>query len=476
MAGPVAVKQEHACSSTRSSSINSSGKDNKRGGGWEACQAHDNAVATATTTTRSTPGKSSRGKGKAMAYIKKEEDVEEKAAAATTTTTTRSSSRPRRVREETPTPSSAAAASFLAKRAKNEKQDESGAFFTTINDDDKAALQDLLKKWIQPGTLLKITASETSPYPQQERPTPYEVLYARDLLAALHGEPEREKLEGNRSGQGTLLEKRARSVLDSLVRTILSQNTTDALSKRAFDNLKKHFPTYKQVLAAKPGEVEEVIKFAGLSEIKVGRIRAILTTVLKERPNDCVAGEPSLEFLREMPTEEIKEYLGNFKGVGPKTIACVLLFTIGVDDFAVDTHVWHIAKRLGWVPGAASREDTYKHLNNRIPDCVKYSLHVLLVLHGKKCVSCCKGRTQLAPDGPCPLGRVGKMRGELAGLAAAAATAAATTTVACGGVVVGCNNCDKAGVVVKKVMKGREDVGGRKRDKIKAITIKEEIA
>ena len=467
MAGPVTVKQEPACSSSRSSSRSSSSKHNKRGGGGEACQAHDNAMATATTTGGSKLGKSSRGKGKAMACIKKEEGVEEKAATAATTITT-SSSRPRRVREETHMPSSAAATFPPTKRAKNEEQEESSATSTTINDDDKAALKDLLSKWIQPGTLLKITASETSPYPQQERPTPFEALYARDLLAALHGEPEREKLEENCSGQGTLLEKRARSVLDSLVRTILSQNTTDALSKRAFDNLKKHFPTYKQVLAAKPGEVEEVIRFAGLSEIKVGRIRAILTTVLKERPKDCVAGEPSLEFLREMPTEEIKEYLGNFKGVGPKTIACVLLFTIGADDFAVDTHVWHIAKRLGWVPGAASREDAYKHLNNRIPDCVKYSLHVLLVLHGKKCVSCCKGRTQLAPDGPCPLGRAGKVRGELAELAAAATAAAAAAGGGRGGV--------KAGIVVKKeVVKGRGEVGERKKYKSKASAIKKEI-
>jgi endonuclease-3 len=419
MAGPVMVKQEPAGSS--------------RGGEADEVKETRHDKITAATTASSSGAPRVKGKGKAMPNIKKEAGVV-------------ATSRPRRTHEET-----SAAAASPAKKAKKE-EDAS----TTINDDDKAALRDLLSKWTQPGTLLKITASEISPYPKQERPTPFEALYARDLLAALHGEPERDKLEENCSGQGTLLEKRARSVLDSLVRTILSQNTTDALSKRAFDNLKKHFPTYKQVLAAKPGEVEEVIKFAGLSEIKVGRIRAILTTVMKERPKECVGGEPSLEFLREMPTEEIKEYLGGFKGVGPKTIACVLLFTIGADDFAVDTHVWHIAKRLGWVPAAASREDTYKHLNNRIPDCVKYSLHVLLVLHGKKCVSCCKGRTQLTPDGPCPLGRVGKVRGELAGLVVAAAAAAA---------------------IEEGVVKKEEGGGGKKKGKGKAKTpaIKKEV-
>ena len=289
------------------------------------------------------------------------------------------------------------------------------------DDDDKLAVAPLLEKWAQLGNFLKVSSDEPSPYAQSERPSPFEALYVRDLLAALHGEPERDQLEENCSGQGTLLEKRARSVLDSLVRTILSQNTTDALSKRAFENLKATFPTYKQLLAAPRGEVEASIKFAGLSEMKVGRIRVILETVLKEKPEACKDGEPSLEFLRAMTTEEIKAYLGAFKGVGPKTIACVLLFTIGHDDFAVDTHVWHIAKRLGWVPPSATREMTYAHLNTRIPDCIKYSLHVLLVLHGKKCISCCKGHTQLPPDGPCPLGQLAKVRGALAGLAADAA-------------------------------------------------------
>lgn len=286
------------------------------------------------------------------------------------------------------------------------------------DEEDKAALAPLLDKWAQLGNFLKVSSDETSPYPQSDRPSAFEALYVRDLLADLHGEPERDQLEENCSGQGTLLEKRARSVLDSLVRTILSQNTTDALSKRAFENLKATFPTYKQVLAAPPGKVEAAIKFAGLSEIKVARIRAILEKVLQEKPEACPDGEPSLEWLRTMTTEEIKAYLGAFKGVGPKTIACVLLFTIGHDDFAVDTHVWHITKKLGWVPPSATRETTYAHLNTRIPDCIKYSLHVLLVLHGKKCPSCAKGHTQLPPDGPCPLGQLAKVRGALAALAA----------------------------------------------------------
>lgn len=107
------------------------------------------------------------------------------------------------------------------------------------NVDDK---KDSIKKKLQAYTDLKITASEVSPYPKHSRPSPYECLYVTELLSALHGEPERDQLAENCSGPGTLLEKRARSVLDSLVRTILSQNTTDTLSKRAFEVGAFHVP------------------------------------------------------------------------------------------------------------------------------------------------------------------------------------------------------------------------------------------
>jgi endonuclease-3 len=149
---------------------------------------------------------------------------------------------------------------------------------------------------------------------------------------------------------------------------------------------------------------QAAIKIGGLAATKVQRIKAICRTLLEERPQDCMDGEPSLEYIRSMSTDDIKKELGRFKGVGPKTIACVCLFTLGREEFAVDTHVWHISKRLGWVPQSASREDTYDHLNGRVPDEIKYSLHVLMVLHGKKCTSCSKGgRTLLPSDGPCPL-------------------------------------------------------------------------
>ena len=74
-----------------------------------------------------------------------------------------------------------------------------------------------------------------------------------------------------------------------------------------------------------------------------------------------------------------------------QTISCVLMFAMERAEFPVDTHVWHITKKLGWVPSTCSRESCYEHLNNRVPDEFKFALHVLLVDHGKVCKSCSKG-------------------------------------------------------------------------------------
>lgn len=181
------------------------------------------------------------------------------------------------------------------------------------------------------------------------------------------------------------------SLLDALVGTILSQNTSDTNSDRAFESLKARFPDWEAVRQASLEEVEEAIRVGGLARIKAQRIQNLLEEV-RER-----YGETSLEHLREAPTEEIKAVLGGFAGVGPKTVACVLLFALGRPEFPVDTHVHRIARRLGWVPPTASPEQTYAHLNPRVPDDIKYELHVLLVHHGRQLCRASKPRCQACP-------------------------------------------------------------------------------
>jgi len=203
-------------------------------------------------------------------------------------------------------------------------------------------------------------------------------LQARQLLAEVYGYPKRGNADGVDAGDGCGAIRTG--VLDSLVRTILSQNTTDATSAVAFANLKAVLPTWTEVLHAEEGVAEEAVRCGGLADVKMARVRTILTQILSERPEQS---EPSLEFLHDWHNDDIKKYLGAMKGVGPKTISCVLMFTMGRAEFPVDTHVWKLAMKLGWVPKSASREVTYDLLNRMVPDQIKYDLHVLLVQHGK---------------------------------------------------------------------------------------------
>lgn len=187
-------------------------------------------------------------------------------------------------------------------------------------------------------------------------------------------------------------------VLDSLVRTILSQNTTDKTSIRSFHKLKETFDGWEAVLNAPHEDVADAIREGGLADIKVVRIKALLEQLKSE------VGECSLEWLRDKDTEFIKEYLGQFTGVGPKTVSCTLMFALGRDDFPVDTHVFRIGKDLGWIPKSCrSREDAYEYLNVRIPDSVKFDLHVLLVAHGKVCAYCSSRKTGSIAAKECPV-------------------------------------------------------------------------
>lgn len=186
--------------------------------------------------------------------------------------------------------------------------------------------------------------------------------------------------------------KPRKSLLDSLIATILSQATTNINSSRAFQALKKGFPDWEQALAASPVEIEEHIRCGGLAQAKSKVIHAILKQLKEQR------GECCLDYLRDMTDEEAKKEMCRFKGVGPKTASCVLMFGMQRYDFPVDTHVRRLAGRLGWMPPGSTPEKTYEVLNECLPGEIKYQLHVLLIEHGRKT---CKARDTRCDQ--CPL-------------------------------------------------------------------------
>ena len=234
---------------------------------------------------------------------------------------------------------------------------------------------------------------DDEPFPEFSRPSPSECALAVQVLGDLHGTPT--------PGKQTM------GVLDSLVRTILSQNTTDKNSRVAFLSLKEHFPTWREVYdAVGTGKVEASIRHGGLADIKARNIHVILDYLLTQHADKCEKNgqEPSYEWLRKESDKFCKAELSQHKGVGPKTVSCVMMFNLMRPEFPVDTHVWHIAKKMNWTPQASSAETCYLHLNKRVPDHLKYPLHILLVEHGKRCTRCAKnGKLQLPEEGTCPL-------------------------------------------------------------------------
>jgi endonuclease-3 len=172
-------------------------------------------------------------------------------------------------------------------------------------------------------------------------------------------------------------------VLDEVVATVLSQHTSDRNSERAFASLKRRFPSWEDVLAAPPGTVADAIRMGGIADQKAVRIQRILAMVAERE------GELDLSRLHELDDDAVEAYLTSLPGVGPKTAACVLAFSMGRAAFPVDTHVHRVALRLGWLPAAVTASRAHALLRAMVPAGIRYDLHLALIAHGR---SVCRAR------------------------------------------------------------------------------------
>jgi len=170
----------------------------------------------------------------------------------------------------------------------------------------------------------------------------------------------------------------------ALVNTILSQNTNDRNRDVAYNRLRQRFPTWEAVRDAPVEQIIDAVRPAGLAPTKGPRVQGALRAITERQ------GEISLEFLRDQPLEEARRWLLALNGVGPKTAAIVLLFSMGRPAFPVDTHVHRVAKRLGLIPGSTSREKAHELLEELIPESLYYPLHLNLIRHGR---TVCVART-----------------------------------------------------------------------------------
>ncbi|KAJ4356204.1 uncharacterized protein N0V89_004234 [Didymosphaeria variabile] len=282
----------------------------------------------------------------------------------------------------------------------------------------------------------------TTPYPDWPHPTHEECEEVNRLLSSVHGEVKAPEVVPPPSLDVTGCGE-VPSVLDALIRTLLSAATSGANSRRAFQGLVKRFGIleegvgkgsvdWNKVRLSDQKEVFEAIKSGGLADNKSRYMKKILQMVWEENQDrkaklaassDPVASSTnetkeekdaeiakaqndvlSLDHYHLLSVEEAFKELTKFPGIGAKTASCVTLFCLQRPSFAVDTHVFRLCQWLGWVPppghsallppgkkgkpGKPTRDRTFAHCEVRIPDHLKYPLHQLFIKHGKTCPRC----------------------------------------------------------------------------------------
>ncbi|CDU23888.1 related to NTG2-DNA N-glycosylase and apurinic/apyrimidinic (AP) lyase involved in base excision repair [Sporisorium scitamineum] len=284
-----------------------------------------------------------------------------------------------------------------------------------------------------------------SPFPDHPLPTPHEAERVAWILGEFHGY-KRESAGGRGLPKYTTPKDQdtwggcgnVPSVLDALIRTVLSCNTSNRNSAAAHRSLTEHFgrANWSAIHAAPEHELVQAIRCGGLANNKARTIKGILAQTHQKY------GKLSLDHLHDATDDEIMQELVGFNGVGPKVASCVLAFCIGRESMAVDTHVFRLCKALGWVPEKANRDQTYYHLHERIPGGLKYALHVLLIQHGKRCANCSAkgfatvkeergsdGEEEVDGDRVCPLKKNGLLGRKGKALRDAAAATAANAAV-----------------------------------------------
>jgi endonuclease-3 len=195
-------------------------------------------------------------------------------------------------------------------------------------------------------------------------------------LREQYGVPERRRTDGP---------------LAELIQTILSQNTSDVNTERAFASLWSTFGSWEAIVAAPTPAIADAIRSGGLAQVKAPRIKAVLEAIQRDR------GELSIDFLAGLPVNEARAYLTSLGGVGPKTAACVLMFALDMPALPVDTHVHRVSKRIGLIGPKVNAEAAHQILEAAIPGAQMYDAHMLLIRHGREICKALRPRCDACP-------------------------------------------------------------------------------
>lgn len=182
-----------------------------------------------------------------------------------------------------------------------------------------------------------------------------------------------------------------RPALDELILTILSQNTNDRNRDVAYAAMRKMYPTWQDVLKAPIDDLIDTLRVAGLANQKGPRIQAVLKKINEEH------GALGLEFLADWPIEKVFDWLVGLKGVGPKTASIVMLFSLEMSAFPVDTHVYRVTGRLGIRPESISVEKAHEYLGELFSQQEYGPAHLNLIYLGRRI---CGARKPSCPNCP----------------------------------------------------------------------------
>jgi endonuclease III len=183
-----------------------------------------------------------------------------------------------------------------------------------------------------------------------------------------------------------------REPIEELILTVLSQNTSDVNRDRAFSAMRERYPTWEAVAHADTAGLAAAIRPGGLSRIKAPRILAILAEI-----RDREGGALDLSWMQTAPTRQVRDYLVSLPGVGPKTAACVIGFSLGRPALPVDTHVFRVARRLGFLDERTDAARAHDVMERLVPPKLRLPMHVGLIRLGREICRAGRPRCEVCP-------------------------------------------------------------------------------
>ncbi len=236
---------------------------------------------------------------------------------------------------------------------------------------------------------------KTKPKGRRVRKTAIKRLSAQEIIRLLG------------SSYGPFEHARRLDPAEELVFTILSQHTSDTNSERAFHRLMAEFGSLEAVARGGVDRISQAISSGGLARVKAPRIKQVLNLILEKQ------GDLDLTFLAEMPLAEAKAWLRELPGIGPKSAAVILCFSLGMPAMAVDTHVHRVSKRLGLIGPKVNADKAHDLLEAMVDSQDVYPFHTALITHGRRvckaprprCDQCvlafgCPSRSQFPSNSP----------------------------------------------------------------------------